>query len=121
MNVYGSSAEETVRTRRFLKEWAGEGFLTAAQYERLERESVSEVRTTNPYLAVALFFFTLVIVVAVTGLFFSVFHLRSDQETSFLFIIVAASCYGAAERAAGYNSRSQRIGLLASGGRKSQL
>ena len=40
MNVYGESAEETVRTRRFLKEWAEEGLLSQAQFvECLKIES----------------------------------------------------------------------------------
>ncbi len=112
MNVYGASAEETVRTRRFLKEWAGEGFLTQAQFERMEREAASEVRTTNGFLALALFFFTLVIVVAAVGLFFLVFfHHPSEQTIGFFLIVFAAVCYGAAELAVS-QARLYRFGIV---------
>ena len=60
MRIYSASSEETLRARTFLKDWTGEGFLTNAQYERLEKETVSELRTTNIFLRLVLFFFTLI-------------------------------------------------------------
>jgi hypothetical protein len=112
MNVYGTSAEETVRTRRFLKEWAEEGFLTPAQFEQMEREAASEVRTTSGFLALALFFFTLVIVAAAVGLFFAVFLQRpSEQTASFFLMVFAAACYGAAELAVS-RARLYRFGIV---------
>jgi len=112
MNAYGASAEETVRTRRFLKEWAGEGFLSQAQFEQMEREAASEVRTTNGFLGLALFFFTLVIVGAAVGLFFVVFlHSPSEQTIGFFLIVFAAACYGAAELAVS-QARLYRFGIV---------
>lgn len=112
MNAYGASAEEKVRTRRFLKEWAGEGLLTQAQFQRMEREAASEVRTTNGFLALALFFFTFVIVGAAVGLFFQLFVRSASQQTdSFCLIVSAAVCYGAAELAVS-QARLYRFGIV---------
>ena len=58
MRIYSASSEETLRARKLLKDWAGEGFLTKEQYQRLEKETVSELRTTNIFLRLVLFFFT---------------------------------------------------------------
>jgi uncharacterized membrane protein len=40
MRAYSAASEEAVRARDLLKEWAGEGFLTEAQYQRMEQETV---------------------------------------------------------------------------------
>ena len=53
-----------------LKDWAGEGLITKEQYERLKPETVSELRTTNIFLRLVFFFFTVVVVGAAIGLFF---------------------------------------------------
>ena len=34
MRLYSASSEETLRARKLLTDWAGEGFLTKAQYQR---------------------------------------------------------------------------------------
>jgi hypothetical protein len=47
VRLYTASREETVRARKLLKDWVGEGFLTKAQYQLLEQEIVSDLRTTN--------------------------------------------------------------------------
>ena len=73
MRIYSASSEETLRARKLLTDWAGEGFLTKPQYELLEKETVSELRTTNIFLRMVLFLFTLIIVGAAAGLFFVVF------------------------------------------------
>ena len=67
MRIYSASSEETLRARKLLKDWAGEGFLTEAQYQRLEQETVSDLRTTNIFLRLVLFLFTLIIVGAAAG------------------------------------------------------
>ncbi len=98
MRLYSASSEETLRARRLLKEWAGEALLTQQQYQRLEQETVSELRTTNIFLRLVLFFFTLIIVGAAVGLFFAVFLPRSSEETTGIFLLIfAAVCYVAAE------------------------
>ena len=64
MRLYRESSEETLRARQFLKDWFDVGFLTKAQYEQLENETVSDLRTTNVFLRLVLFFFTLISVIA---------------------------------------------------------
>ena len=79
-----ASSEETLRARKLIADWAGEGFLTKEQYQRLEQETVSELRTTNIFLRLVLFLFTLISVGAAAALFFVVFLSRpSDQTTAF--------------------------------------
>jgi hypothetical protein len=96
MRIYSASSEETLRARKFLKEWAGEGFVSKEQYQLLEKETVSELRTTNIFLRVVLFFFTVIIVAAGVGLFFAAFR-PSEQAGGVIFLMFAALCYGAAE------------------------
>lgn len=98
MRLYSASSEEILRARRLLKEWAGEAFLTQEQYQCLEQETVSDLRTTNIFLRLVLFLFTLIIVGAAVGLFFVVFLSHSSEETAgIFFLIFAAFCYVAAE------------------------
>ena len=66
-----SPDEETLRARDLLKDWAGEGFLTAAQYQQMEPETVCDLRRTNIFLRIVLFLFTVLIVGAAVALFFS--------------------------------------------------
>ena len=98
MRAYSASGEEALRARKLLKEWVGEAFLTQEQYQRLEQETVSELRTTNIFLRLVLLLFTLIIVGAAAGLFFVVFLSRpSEQTVGAFFLIGAAVCYAAAE------------------------
>ena len=98
MRAYSASSEEALRARKLLKEWAGEAFLTQEQYQRLEQETVSELRTTNIFLRLVLLLFTLIIVGAAAGLFFVVFLSRPSEQTVGAFLLIgAAVCYAAAE------------------------
>jgi len=98
MRLYSASSEETRRARTLLKDWAREGFLSKAQYQLLEKETVPELRTTNIFLRLVLFLFTLISVGAAAGLFFVVFLSRpSMQITGVWFLIFAGVCYAAAE------------------------
>ena len=76
MRIYSASSEETLRARKLLADWAGEGLITQEQYQRLKQETVSELRTTNIFLRLVLFLFTLISVGAAAGLFFMVFLSR---------------------------------------------
>ena len=98
MRIYKASDEEALRARRLLADWGDEGFLSKEQYQRLEQETVSELRTTNIFLRVILFLFTVICVVATAALFFRVFlwHVP-DQTTGIFLLIFAAVCYAAAE------------------------
>jgi hypothetical protein len=111
VRLYTASSEETLRARKLLTDWAGEGFLTKAQYQRLEQETVSELRTTNIFLRLILFLFTLISVGAAVALFFVVFLSRPSEQTSgIFFLIFAALCYAAAEVAA-RQARLYRYGI----------
>jgi hypothetical protein len=109
VRVYSASSDETLRARNLLTDWVGEGFLTKEQYQLLEKETVSELRTTNIYLRLVLFLLTLIIVGATAGLFLVVS--RPSQETAgVFFLIFAAVCYATAEVAVS-QARLYRYGI----------
>jgi hypothetical protein len=111
VRIYSVSSEETLRSRKLLKDWAGESYITKEQYQLLEQESVSELRTTNIFLRLVLFLFTLIIVGAAAGLFFAVFLSRPSEQTGgVVCLIFAAVCYAAAEVAVS-QARLYRYGI----------
>lgn len=111
MRAYTASNEEALRARDLLKDWAGEGFLTAAQYRLMEQETVSDLRRTNIFLRLVLFLFTLIIVGAAMALFFVVFLPQaSTQATGIFMLIFAAISYAAAELAVS-QARLYRYGI----------
>ena len=111
MRIYSASSEETLRTHKLLKDWVGEGFLTKAQYQLLEQETVSELRTTNIFLRLVLFLFTLISVGAAVALFFVVcLSHPSEQTMGIFFLIFASVCYAAAEVAVS-RTRLYRYGI----------
>jgi hypothetical protein len=109
VRLYSASSEETLRARKLLTDWADEGLLTKAQYQRLELETVSELRTTNIFLRLVLFLFTLISVGAAAALFFVVSR-SSEQTAGVFFLIFAAICYAAAEAAVS-QARLYRYGI----------
>jgi hypothetical protein len=111
VTLYSASSEETLRDRKLLADWVGDGFLTKTQYQLLEQEIVSDLRTTNVYLRLVLFLFTLIIVGAAAGLFFVLFLSHpSEQTAGVFFLIFAAVCYAAAEVAVS-QARLYRYGI----------
>jgi hypothetical protein len=111
VRLYSASSEETLRARKLLTDWVGEGILTKPQYQLLEKETVSELRTTNIFLRMVLFIFTLISVGAAAALFVVVFLSRpSEQTTGVFFLIFAAVCYAAAEVAVS-QARLYRYGI----------
>ncbi|HLZ43421.1 MAG TPA: hypothetical protein VKQ11_20810 [Candidatus Sulfotelmatobacter sp.] len=111
MRIYSASSEETLRAHKLLTDWAGEGYLTKEQYRLLEQETASGLRTTNIFLRLVLFLFTLIIVGAAAGLFFVVFLSRATEQTAgVFFLIFAAVCYVAAEGAVS-QGRLYRYGI----------
>jgi hypothetical protein len=111
VRAYSASSEEALRARNLLKDWAGEGFLTEAQCQRVEQETVCEFRRTNIFLRLVLFLFTLIIVGAAVALFFVVFVPQSaGQNAGILLLIFAAVSYGAAEVAV-FQARLYRYGI----------
>ncbi|HZD33135.1 MAG TPA: hypothetical protein VE779_15905 [Candidatus Angelobacter sp.] len=112
MRIYSASSEEALRARRLLTSWADDGILTQAQHQHLEQETVSDLRTTNIFLRVILFLFTLISVVAAAALFYMVFLSGpSTQTAGVFFLIFAAVCYAAAELVAVSQARFYRHGV----------
>jgi hypothetical protein len=100
VRAYSASDEEALRARVLLKDWAGEGFLTAAQYQRMEQETVCDFRRTNIFLRLVLFLFTLIIAGAAVGLVFAISRLQLDAGGGGIFLLaLAAISYAAAELA----------------------
>ena len=100
MRAYGASSEEALRARNLVKDWAGEGFLTQAQYQPMEQETACDLRRTNIFLRLVLFLFSLIILGAAMGLFFVVFLSHPSEQTIGVFLLIfAAISYAAAELA----------------------
>jgi hypothetical protein len=98
MRAYSASSEEALHARDLLKDWASEGFFTEAQYQRVEQETVCDLRRTNIFLRIVLFLFTVGILIAAGALFFVVFLPRASvQDTSVTLLVFAAICYVTAE------------------------
>ncbi len=98
MRIYTESSEETLRARKLLKQWSDDGFLSKEQYQRLEQDTVSDLRITNIYLRLVLFFFTMLGVGAAVALFFTVFLSRPTQQTTgIVLLIFSVVSYAAAE------------------------
>ncbi len=101
MRIYTASSEEALRARHLLSDWVAEGLVTSEQHQRLQQETVSDLRTTNIFLRIVLFFFTVIGVGAAAALFFVVFLSRPPERTIGVFLLIfAALCYAAAEVAA---------------------
>jgi hypothetical protein len=111
VRLYSASSEETLRARKLLTDWTDDGFLTKAQYQRLEQETLSDLRTTNIFLRLILFLFTLISVGAAAGLFFKVFLSHPSEKTAgIFFLIFTAVCYALAEVAVS-KARLYRYGI----------
>src|SRR6202021_1852877 len=86
LRAYSAFDEEALRARTLLKDWAGEGVLTEAQYQLMQQETVCNLRRTNIFLRVVLFLFTLIIVGAAIALFV---RQSSMQATGILLLVFA--------------------------------
>jgi hypothetical protein len=111
VRLYSDAGEQTLRARGFLKDWAGEGFLTAAQYQRMQQETVSDLRCTNIFLRVVLFLFTLLIVGAGAGLFFTIFLSSPSRTATGVFLLIFAGVSYAAAEIAVSRARLYRYGI----------
>jgi hypothetical protein len=111
VRAYSASAEEAVRARDLLKDWAGERFLTDEQYKPMEQETVSGLRRTNIFLRIVLFIFTLIMAGAAGGLFFAVFFQRSSDHTTGVYLIVLAAVSYAAAEVVVSQARLYRFGI----------
>jgi hypothetical protein len=111
MRIYTESSEETLRAHKILTEWTDDGALSKEQYQRLEQDTVSDLRTTNIFLRLVLFFFTIIAVAAAVALFFTIFLSRPSRQTEGIFLLIfAAVSYMAAEVAVA-QARLYRYGI----------
>ena len=111
MRIYTESSEETLRARNLLTQWTGDGSLSKEQYQRLEQDTVSDLRITNIFLRLVLFLFTMIGVAAAVALFFTIFLSRPSQPTIGIFLLIfAAVSYTAAEVAV-TQARLYRYGI----------
>jgi len=111
MRVYSAAAEEALRTRRLLKEWAGDGLLTPEQYQVMEQDTACDLRTTNIFVRVVLFLFTTVVVSSGAALFLAVFFSRPSPQTTGLFLLIFAPLTYAAAELAVSQGRLYRYGI----------
>ncbi len=111
MRLYAASSEETLRAGSLLADWAGEGLLTQEQYQRLKQETVSDLHTTNIFLRIILFLFTLISVCAAAALFFVVFLPHSSEQTQGIFLLIGAALSYAAAEIAVAQGRLYRYGI----------
>jgi hypothetical protein len=112
MRAYSASTQEALRARNLLKDWAGEAFLTDPQYQRMQQETVCDLRRTNIFLRLVLFLFTLILVAAAAGLLFLSFNSSHPSEPAIgaFLLVLAALCYAAAEFAVS-QARLYRYGI----------
>jgi len=111
VRIYTESREETLRARKFLTEWTEDGDLSKEQYRRLEQDTVSDLRTTNIFLRLVLFFFTMIVIAGAAALFFTIFLSRPSQQTTGIFLLIfTAVSYTAAEVAVN-QARLYRYGI----------
>lgn len=111
MRIYTESSAETLRARKLLTQWTGDGYLSKEQYQRLEQDTVSDLRTTNIFLRLVLFFFTMIGAAAAVALFFTIFLSRPSQQTAGISLLIfAAVSYTAAEVAV-TQARLYRYGI----------
>jgi hypothetical protein len=111
VRIYTESREETLRARKHLTQWTGDGLLSKEQYQRLEQDTVSDLRTTNVFLRLVLFFFTVIAVAAAFGLFFKIFLSPPSEQTTGIFLLIfAVVSYAAAEMAVA-QARLYRYGI----------
>jgi hypothetical protein len=111
VRAYSQAAEEVLRARDLLKDWAGEGLLADAQYQRMEQDTVCDLRRTNIFLRIVLALFTLIIVAAAAGLFFTVFLSRPSEPTTGVFLLIFAVLSYAAAEFAVIKARLYRYGI----------
>ncbi len=101
MTIYSAENLETLRTLKLLKYWRGDRLLTEQQGQQLQEETVSDLRTTNLFLRVVLFLFTVGILVLIQGLFITLLALSvshgTDNGLVVLLLLSSAVCYAVAE------------------------
>lgn len=111
MRAYTAADQEALRAGDLLKDWAGEGLLTAEQHQRMESETICGLRTTNIFLRLVLFLFTLIVVCAAVSLFFTVFLSQSSQSTIGAFLLIFSALVYAAAESAVSEARLYRHGI----------
>jgi len=98
LRAYSESDEEARRAHDLLKDWAGEGYITAAQHRQMQPETLCKLRRTNIVLRLVSFLFTLLVVAAAVGLVVFLQHTTNPVISVYL-LLSALVCYGAVELA----------------------
>jgi len=111
VRIYSASSEEALRARKLLKDWASEGLVTEAQHNRMEQDTVCDLRTTNIFLRLVLFLFTLIIVCATVGLFYVGILSRPSEQTTGVFLLIFAGISYAVAEAAVSQAKLYRYGI----------
>jgi uncharacterized membrane protein YgcG len=111
VRIYTESAEEILRARNLLKQWSDDGSLSKELCQRLEQDTVSDLRTTNIFLRLVLFFFTVLGVAAAVALFFTIFLSRPSEQTTGIFLLIFAAVSYAAGEVAVTKARLYRYGI----------
>jgi hypothetical protein len=111
MRLYAESSRETLRAHELLTQWNGDGLLSEEQYEQLEQETVSDLRTTNIFLRLVLLFFTILAVAAVVGLFFVLAGTGFPDSSAGVFLLVFAVLSYIAAEVAATGGRLYRYGI----------
>jgi hypothetical protein len=109
VRAYSAPSQEALRAHDVLKDWGGEGFLTTAQHQLMEQETICDLRRTNIFLRLVLFLFTLIIVGAAVALIFAATRAQIQAAGGFL-LFVAVCTYAAAEFAVS-QGRLYRYGI----------
>jgi len=111
VRAYSASSQEALHARDLLRDWRGQDLLTAGQFQRMEPETFCDLRRTNIFLRLVLFLFTLIIVGAGVGLFFTMFFSRPGERTIGVFLLIFAGLFYAAAEIAVSQARLYRYGI----------
>src|ERR1700722_6621193 len=90
VRLYTESSQEILRARKLLTQWTADGSLSREQYELLEQDTVSDLRTTYIFLSLVLFLFSVIAVAAIVGLSSLIFTGSSQQAAGIFYLIFAA-------------------------------
>lgn len=112
MRAYAAANEEALHTSDLLRSWKSEGLLTEAQCQLMQQETNCDLRRTNVFLRIVLFFLTVILAGAGVILFLSVFFPNThDSEVAGSFLLFAAFAFYAASEFAVTQFQLYRHGI----------
>lgn len=90
MNLYTEDAELAIRVQRMVDDWTASGLLIPEQRARIAPELKTDLRRTNRFLRITLFFFGYMIVNSITGLFVVTLNLGETAAEGLAFAAAVA-------------------------------